>query len=133
MMRRFWTIAATVAVLTSFFEAPYFHLHGDQASDHARKNHLGQGLTAHTHLFLPQHRAGHSPVLQSSTGKTDGDAIFLAQTSNPTHWFSLLAFLPLEATSLDLPDSVPDFLLFPACHSHDPPLVPSSAPRSPPA
>ena len=132
-MRRFWTIAATVALLTSFFEAPYFHLHGDQASDHALQDHLGQGLTLHTHFSIPQHRADHSPEFEASGATADGDAIFLAQTSSPTHWFSPLAFLPWEAAPVDAPESVPGTLLLPAYHSHDPPFVVSSAPRPPPA
>ena len=132
-MSRLCTIAATVALLASFFEAPYFHLHADWTSDHARKNHLGQGLTVHTHLFVPQHRAVHSPVIQFLPGSADSDAIFLAQSTSVTHLFSFLAFLPLETNRPALPDSVPDFILLPTYHSHDPPFVPSSAPRSPPA
>lgn len=133
LMRRFCTIAATVALLASFFEAPYFHLHGDRGGDHARKHHLGQGLTLHTHLFVPSDRAAHFPAMQSSAGSGDEDAIFLAWTSDPPDLFSFLAFCPLRTNLLSLPDQAPDFLLLPTYHSHDPPFVPSSAPRSPPA
>ena len=132
-MRRFCTIAATVALLASFFEAPFFHFHGDPASDHAKKHHLGQGLTLHTHLFAAPHRVVHFPAMQSSGGSGDDDAIFLAWTSDQPHSFSFSVFCLVEATLLGLPDQVADFILLPASHSHDPPFVPSSAPRSPPA
>jgi hypothetical protein len=84
-------------------------------------------------LFVPYHRADHSPLIQSSAGSADGDAIFLAQTSGLTHSFSLLAFLPLETARPALPTSIRGFVLLPANHSHDPPFVSSSSPRSPPA
>src|SRR3990170_3876517 len=131
-MRRFCTLTATVALLASFLQAPYFHLHGDRASDHARKNHLGQGLTLHTHLFVLPHRAVHFPAIQLLAGRGN-DAIFLAWTSVQPHLLSLSVFCPLETTLLGLPDQVADFILLPASHSHDPPFVSSSAPRSPPA
>jgi len=133
MMGRLWTITATVAVLASFFEAPYFHFHGDLASDHVRKDHLGQGQTVHTHLSIPYHPAGSFPLIQSSTDRADIDAIFLAQTSSLTQSFSLLAILPVEPSRPARLPSVPGFRLLASNHSHDPPLIFASSPRPPPA
>ena len=132
-MRRFCAIAATVALLTSFIEAPYFHLHDNPASDHAREHHLGKGLTVHSHISIPQRRDAPSPVVESSAETADGDAIFLAQASARTPLFLLPAFLPLDPSRLDLPEPVQNRVWLPAYHSHDPPFVLSAFPRPPPA
>lgn len=132
-MRHFCTIAAAVALLTSFFEASYFHLHRNRASDHAKTHHLGQGLTPHAHLFMPLHRPGPFLVMESSAGSGDADAIYLVQTSTQPQLFSFLVVCPQETTRVAPPDPGADFLRLPPSHSHDPPFVPSSAPRSPPA
>jgi hypothetical protein len=132
-MRRFYTAAAVVSLLVSLFEAPYVHLHGDPASDHARKHHHGKGLTLHSHFPLPQHPAAGLLAVQSRAESADYDAIFLAQASNLARLPLLPALLPEARLLLPPPDPVRNLASQPAYRSHDPPLVPAISPRPPPA
>ena len=132
-MSRFYTAAAIVSLLASFFEAPYFHLHANPASDHVRKHHHGKGIALHSHFSIPQHRVEHSAAVPSSAENADNDAIFVAQASGPTRLFLLPAFLPEDTIQLNLPDPVRNLVWQPAHRSHDPPFVPSTSPRPPPA
>ncbi|MBI4464712.1 MAG: hypothetical protein HY647_08425 [Acidobacteria bacterium] len=130
-MRPICTIAVSVALLTSFLQAPYFHLHGDQASDHAKDHHLAQALTFHAHWFTTAHGSEPIPNIERLAAEED-QAVFVAWTPDRQHLFSSLIFFSLEATALVLPTPVADYRHFDLLHSHDPPLVLSSAPRSPP-
>ena len=132
-MRLFYTAGAVVSLLVSFFEAPYFHLHGNPASDHARKHHQGKGLTLHSHFSSPQHQADGLPAVQSRAESADYDAIFLAQASSLTRLPLLPALLPEARLQLPPPDPVRDLASQPAYRSHDPPLVSAISPRPPPA
>lgn len=132
-MSRFCTTAAIVALLAGFFEAPYFHLHGNPASDHVRKHHHGKGLALHSHFSIPQHRAEHSSAAPSSAENADNDAIFAAQASSLTRLFLLPVFLPEDTIQLNLLDRVWNLVGLPAHHAHDPPLGSSISARPPPA
>ena len=132
-MRSFCTVGAIVALLASFIEAPYFHLHGDPESDHVRKHHHGKSLTAHSHFSIPQHHTDGLPAMQSRADGEDYDAIFLAQASSLTRVLLLPAFLPENAIQSPLPDPVRNLVLRPAYRSHDPPVIPALSARPPPA
>ena len=132
-MGRLYTAAAIVSLLASFFEAPYFHLHGNPATDHVRKHHHSKDLTVHFHFSIPQHQADGLPAMQSRAENSDNDAIFLVQASSLARLFPLPAFLPGGISRLHLPEPAGNFSLLHAHHSHDPPLAPSISPRPPPA
>jgi hypothetical protein len=132
-MDRFYTIAAIVSLLASFFEAPYFHLHGNPASDHARKHHHGKGLTLHSHISFPQHRAEPLLEIPASAENANNDAIFVVQSSSLTPLFLLPTFLPEDAIRFTDRDPAQNLVLRPAYRSHDPPFIPANSPRPPPA
>jgi len=132
VMRPFCTIAVSVALLASFLEAPYFHVHGNRASDHARDHHLAQAQRPHTHLSVASHHSVHNPDVELSAAGGEDGALFLAWTPGQPHGVSSFTFSPRETTVVVLPGQVADFQVFEVWHSHDPPLVFPSAPRSPP-
>jgi hypothetical protein len=138
-MRRFLTIAAAAALLTSFFEAPYFHLHNDHrhndaASDHVRRQHLGMALTVHSHF--PGQSAGlplGRRTAQTKDGAAGDDAaIFLAQASGlAPRW--LPASLSQNEWLPTVAEPILHVVVLTAHRSHDPPFIPFVSPRSPPA
>ena len=131
-MRRVYSTVVGMALLVALFQAPYSHIHLNRTSDHAKEHHLSQGLTLHTHLLAARHGDLHLPAVTRSNGRGKDDAIFLAWAPALTHFDPIHVLSPLEPFVLILPDQLVDFLVFPVYHSHDPPFVLSSAPRSPP-
>lgn len=133
VMRRADTIVVCIALLVASFQTSYSHIHFNKTSDHVRKSHLAQGLTLHTHLLVTPERGEHLPAIQSFPSHGENDAVFLPWAPEASHAIIFLTSLPSEPGAFTLPDQVVYFLPSAVRHSHDPPLVSSSAPRSPPA
>jgi len=132
-MRRADTIVVCIALLVASFQASYSHIHFNKTSDHVRKSHFAQGLKLHTHLLVAPERVGHFPAIQSFPSHRENDAFFLPWAPEAAHFIFFLTSLPSEPGAFTPPDQGAYFLPFAVRHSHDPPLVSSSAPRSPPA
>ena len=131
-MRRLCSIILCTAIGVASFQAYFSHVHRNRASDHVRESHMGQGLTLHTHMDAPANVGAHR-AMQPSPSQETSDALFLPWTPAASPINILLAALPVESWSLNPPIQVAYYRTLPVRHAHDPPLVSSSAPRSPPA
>jgi len=132
LMRRVYSIFLCTAIGVASFQAYFSHVHRNQASDHVAESHMGQGLTLHTHMDAPENAGAHR-AMQPSHSQEKSDASFLPWTPVVSPISILLTALPVESWNLEPPIQVVYYRVLPVRHTHDPPLVSSSAPRSPPA
>ena len=131
-MHRVCSIILCTAIGVASFQAYFSHVHRNQASDHVRESHMGQGLTLHTHMDAPENAEAHR-AMQPSHRQEKSDALFLPWTPVASPINILLTAFPVESLGLEPPVQVVYYRVSPVRHTHDPPLVPSAAPRSPPA
>ena len=131
-MYRACAIGLSIALLGVSFQASYFHFHPNRASDHVEEHHLAQGLTIHTHLLIASHGAEHSAADRYLTAQEQDDAIFLAWSANRSHFYFSLTSIASKPNVAIPPDHGVIIPTGPMTRYHDPPLVLSTAPRSPP-
>ena len=131
-MRRISTALLCTALLVASFQASYSHFHLDPDTEHAKHDHAGQGLTLHTHL--PSNHDGFEglPNIQSRARYEYQDAVFLPWAAKVSHLSSFPTALVAEIAVFSASDPIAYFVAAVVQHSHDPPLLVSSAPRSPP-
>lgn len=133
MMPRVGTLTLCTALLVAFLQSPYFHIHHDNTSNHVRKQHSEHGLGIHTHISHAPAAHETIPAIQSIPAQAQNDAVFLPWVSKAPHNRFLLTALRAETQTVVRPAyEIAYSLASLARHAHDPPLVSSSAPRSPP-
>lgn len=124
-MRFACTILVTWALLLSFIEAPFAHVHDFGFGDdhHATEQ-------AHTHLrHLDAH--GDGPAFDQIDPADDARAINWFQTVQHA---SFVLFLAPAASELSQPVPISEFVrATPAICGHDPPLLTNLPTRAPPA
>ena len=112
------------------FWAPFLHRH--ENTDHFATAHRARTLATHTHF--PVFRPGNQPFrsLTISASPDEADAVFL-------NWFQAnpraapsLDFVPAETAVVPAPGHTVARIQAPVHRSHDPPLILSFSPRSPP-
>jgi len=131
VMRRVCSTILCAAIGLGSFQACFSHVHRSQASDHVRESHMGQGLTLHTHMDAPRN-AGARRAMQPSHCQGKNDALFLPWTPVISPINILWTARSVDSLSLEPPIQVAYYRVLPVRHTHDPPLIASFAPRSPP-
>jgi hypothetical protein len=131
-MRLTGTLLLCSALLMTFLQASHSHLHLNSGTDHAEHHHLGQAQTIHTHVPVPSGWFEQFEGLRLESSHEQDSTAFLPWTASASHEYSLLMALPAESTVLGLREQVQYIHPGSIHRSHDPPLVFSSAPRSPP-
>jgi len=125
-------IQVLLALGPAAFWAPFLHLHRHENTVHFAKAHRAQTLVTHTHF--PTCRSGDWPdrTLATSAAGEDADAIFLNWFQAKPHPAPGLDFVPAETTIVPAPEQTAAWIGVPVHRSHDPPLILSFSPRSPP-
>jgi hypothetical protein len=133
VMRRSIALSVILALLLALCRAPFFHLHEgkDHSADEPGHHHLA--LISHTHLGsfpASSHHCGETSVgaWQASRNAQPIDLLVLERESSlslPVQIEQVAFHVPLILTGLTIYE--------PAPRTHDPPVVDSSIPRSPPA
>lgn len=132
-MRRSVALSIILALLFALLRAPFFHLHGGRDHGPHEPGHDNLALTFHAHLKLlstsPNHPGGTSvDVPHSELSVQPVNILLLKQETSPSlpiQAEQLAFFSPLVPVDLTIYELTP--------RTHDPPLVHSSIPRSPPA
>lgn len=132
LMRQCCSIILCAAIGAASVQAYFSHVHRDQASHHVRESHMDQGLMLHTHVDAPGNAAAYR-AMPPSHQRGKNDAIFLPWTPVVSPINNLLPSLPVDSVSVEPPIQVVYYRVLPVRHTHDPPLISSFAPRSPPA
>jgi hypothetical protein len=132
-MRRSVSLSVILALLFALFRAPFFHLH--EGKDHGphEPGHHSLALISHVHL-RPFSASSHHGAETSVDGRQADrnaqpiDILVLEQEpppSLPVQIEQVAFYSPLIPTGLAIYELTP--------RTHDPPVVHSSIPRSPPA
>src|SRR5512139_2358549 len=116
--------------MPTLFSAPFFHLHGHEESDHFLQTHLRQNLVSHPHLSTCGGDHGGRAGIASCA---DEDAVFLDWIQGGAQPGPILEFVLVETAVIRAPVPIAFWTEIPTHCSHDPPLIVSLSPRSPPA
>lgn len=121
LLRFLSTIAATVALLLSFAQAPFAHMHRREPG----RSHPATILHSHVGLLSDRSLAFHG--LDGDDDVRPVDWVVLARDSAPS-------FVAVISEPLAIPAPVESYELLrvPAPRAHDPPGLPSLPPRAPP-
>jgi len=132
LVRSSIAIQVLLALGPAAFWAPFLHLHRHENSDHFARAHRAQTLVTHTHF--PTCRPGDQPhsSLATDAAQEDADAIFLDWFQANPQPAPSLEFVPAETTVVPAPEQTAVWIEVPVHRSHDPPLILSFGPRSPP-
>jgi hypothetical protein len=129
-VRRYISIQVLLALVPAVFSAPFLHLHGHADTDHFLEAHSRRALVTHPHFSTSGHAHGPSAAVSPCE---DEDVV-------PLDWFQggpqpapNLEFVLVETTVVPVPEPTASWLEVPTHRSHDPPLIVSLSPRSPPA
>ena len=129
-MRRYVSIQVLLALVPAVFSAPFLHLHGHEDTDHFLEAHSRQALVAHPHLSTSGYAHGPSVAISACE---DEDAVSLDWFQGGPHPVPSLEFVLVETTVIPVPEPTAFWTEVPTHRSHDPPLIVSLSPRSPPA
>src|SRR3989338_3814731 len=127
-MRRLCSTILCAAIGLASFQAYFSHVHRNQASNHVGESHMGQDLTLHAHHMETPDNAGAHRAMKPSHRQEKSVVVFLPWTPVASPFNILLSAAPVESWSLKPPILVAYYRALPVRHTHDPPLVSSSAP-----
>jgi hypothetical protein len=140
-MRRLAALQGSLALLFALFMAPYQHVHPREWVVQGAGRHLDDSAVVHAHAFLFSHV--HADTTSFST-KPNGPTMIgdlsgeraswsLNNSSLILHAAILLFIAPIStAVSVLMAESFATIEIVEE-RGHDPPLLPCSAPRAPPA
>ena len=132
LVRRFIAIQVLLTLAPAVFSAPFQHLHGHEDTDHFVKAHRAQALVTHTHLSTGACRGGHSGTVVVTASPDDDDSVSVDWFQDNPHPAPSLEFALVEILVLPAPEPAACWADVPIHRSHDPPLISSFRPRSPP-
>ena len=132
-MRRALAANTGLAVLLWFFAAPFLHLHAAGSEDH-HQSEADQDHDAIVHFHMPGHHVAQRDVAASATDDDEKPIDSLAVIQKHS---SLLRLPVLIATRLEpalsAAHSTEEVVVPYTSRAHDPPDLPATSPRAPPA
>jgi hypothetical protein len=132
-MRRYVSIVTLLALAPAVFSAAFLHTHGHQTSGHFMRAHSAQALVTHTHFSTCGCGHGHGGNVTMITDHDDDDEIPLSWFQDNPQPVPHLEFVVVETAIIQAPEPTASWIEVPTHRSHDPPLIVSLSPRSPPA
>jgi hypothetical protein len=125
-VRYFVTILMNLALMLTFIQAPFMHVHAHEETQRHR------GGFFHTHFSHHHHHLSASKTAEVSDLDPDDDAIFQHWFSATVSDFSTPALLPAFVYAVVPTWTSEPFLAPEILSGHDPPRLTCTAPRSPP-